>query len=561
MQSKISFTSNKYATAFSVAFIFILPSLVWIALDKGLWRGDPCGYALGSVALYKELLTDLPMWPRYLFGGYKAPFILWIGQLFVAFGYFIGSVDFALLLIPLLSTFITLVLLFKSFESFFKNKLIALCGCLAVAASPLFSGLSTGFWIEPIQIAVISWFVFALTRADRWSFYFALSQFIIAGSLAMLIKFSSPLYIIGPSVAFWYIVFKNRPSYNISKKDLLYLSFAFLCFLPAAVFYLANFKALIAFAQFAGASPLFGSDIPKLTLWLEYVSNGVFQETTFGLFIFLSVLGIIKTIRVRAYSNFDIFFMVALFQITVFFIAWMRTTNGDSRYFLPAMPYFAFLIGWSITVINNRIVTALSAGIFLLHFIRVTGFTFGWNELSYSYVKIRPVIKEREKEMRIIHDIIPMVKRDSAIIFDVEPQFGPAEFQYEFAKKNLKANWLGACIDISAFFNYKNQDIDTSQINIDTVWQKLLVHHPDYYITWNSRMHPEQIETEMQMIDKYTAVTVWARWAIADKMKSCDSYELISNPSYPDLLVYKRRDVSLKRFTGNQWIQHGDKAH
>lgn len=546
---------GKCLSAFSVALLLILPNFIWIVLDKGVWRGDPVGYALGSVALYQKLIQNPCVWVRHLFGGYKGPFILWVGQFFVGLGNFIGSINFALLLIPLIATFITFMLLFRSFELLFKNKAIALCGCLTVAASPLLNSVSTGFWVEPIQLAITSWFIYAMVRAGSWSFYFALSQFIIAGSLAMLIKLSSPLYIVGPAVAFWIIVFKGSPSMRVNRKDFLFLLTSVLFFLPTAVFYFHNLAAILGFAHFAATSPLFGGELSKFDLWIEYISNGVFLHTTFSLVILLLLLGLIKTIKQQALGNFGGVFVIALFQMAVFFIAWVTSPNEDSRYMLPVVPYFAMLICWSLATISNRIFTLTSVTLFIIQFAFVIGFTFRLTQLGHSCVNIRPLIKKHDKEMQLINDLMPLATRDSSIIFDLDPGFGLASFQYELAKQDINGNWSRCCVDVNAFLNIERQEIDTGKINIEIAWKNILAYNPDFYITWNSRLSSALAQVEIREIDKYTAATVPARWKIADKMKNYTLYEVVAFPDYPELLVYKRCDIPAKKIPKTLLLQ------
>ncbi len=550
-----SLAIEEYINAFSVAILLILPNFIWIVLDKSVWRGDPVGYALGSADLYQKLIQNPYVWVRYLFGGYKGPFILWIGQFFVGIGNFIGSVNFSLLLIPLIATLITFIFLFKSFELKFKSKAIALCGCLSIAASPLLNSVSTGFWVEPMQLAITSWFIYAMIRASNWSFYFSLSQFIIAGSLAILIKLSSPLYIIGPAIAFWITVFRGSPSMKMNRKDFFFLLVSLLFFLPTAIFYFNNLAPILGFAHFAATSPLFGTKLSKLDLWIEYISNGVFLYTTFRLVILLLLLGLIKTIKQKAFGNFAAVFVVALFQITIFFLAWLTSPNGDYRYFLSAVPYFAILICWSLTIINNRILTIISLTLFILQFTFVNGFTFRLTHLDPSYVNIRPLIKERDREMKLINDLMPLATRDSSIIFDLDPGFGLASFQYELAKRDIKGNWSRCCVDVSAFLNIERQEIDTGKINNEIAWKNVLAYSPDFYITWNSRLSSALAQIEMRKIDTYTAATVPARWKIADKMKNCNLYEVVAFSDYPELLVYKRCDIPVAKFQKTHLLQ------
>ena len=544
---KYFFIGSKYISGFTVSLIFILPSLVWAAFDRSLWKGDPAGYALHSVSVYSNLITNLSQWKGSIFNFYKGPMIFWIGEFFVPLGKLIGSINFSLLLIPLIASYITLVLLFKTFESLFKNKAVAICGSLVVAASPLFNGLSTGFWIEPMQVAIVSWFIYALTKAKSWDFYFSVSQSIIAVSIAMLIKASSPLYIIGPAIAFWIVVFRSNPSMRMNKKSLFFLLTSSLFFLPAAVFYFHNFQDILGFANYAATSPLFfGAGTSKVDLWSDIMSNGIFLNVSYPFAIILFIWGAVKIIKLKAYSSFEIVFIVALFQITIFFIAWVKSPNDDSRYFVPVLPYCAVLVCWGLSGIGNRIVTAISICLFLIQLVVINGFSFGLVQLNPSCGMVHPLMRKPERDLRMIQDIIPLATRDSAIIFDMFPAFGPVEFEYELAKQDLKSNWANCCVDINQFFNIRRQEIDMAKINTDTVWKHILAYNPDFYITCKSRLSSDSAVVEKQRIDKYNGISITVRWAIAERIKNCNLYEPVSFPSYPELLVYKRRDIPIE---------------
>jgi len=538
------FALGKYLTGSTAAFLLVLPNLAWIILDKGLWRGDPAGYALNSVSLYMNMISNPSLWKWNLLHGYKAPLLVWLGQFLVPLGDFIGSINFALLLIPLIATYAALIFLFRSLQIVFKSKSIALFGCVAAASSPLLHGLSTQFWIEPLQMAVTSWFIYAMVKAGSWNFYSALAQFIIALSLAMLTKVSSPLYIIVPAVVFWMNVLRSPLSSSMNWKNLVFLTVSLLFLFPTALFYFNNYEAMLDFARYAATSPLFGSDKPQMELLMFVISEGIFLPAVFYSAALLVMFGIVRTIQLRAYDNFGGVFLVALFQSAIFTVAWLQSSNADPRYFLPALPYFIILVCWAMAAINNRVFIALTGGTFLVQFFYMNGFAFGFIQHTPAYGMIRPVATEPDEGMTILHGILPLATRDSSLIFDLNPEVGVAEFQYELAKQDLTGNWMSSNVDISVFFNYDRQKIDTTKIHADTVWKQVLAYGPDFYITWNSRLSREAAAAEMKRIDKYNAVTVPVRWAIAEKLKNCEWYEIISFPIHPELLVFKRCEAS-----------------
>jgi hypothetical protein len=537
---------GKCLAPFLVSFSLLLPNLIWIALDKGLWIGDPVGYALSSINLYDKLTTDLTQWKGYAFHYYKGPFVFWIGEFFVGIGLRIGSVNFALLFMSFVFTVIALILLFQSLELLFKSRFIALIGCMIVAASPLFNGLSKGYWIEPMQIAIVCWFIYAFVKASTWSLYLSLSQFIIASSLAILIKVSSPMYVVVPAIGFWIVVLRNQPSLRMTRKDLFLMLFSMLFFIPAVVFYIINLKDILGFAGFAATDPIFGSDISQYQIMMQNMDNGIFFSATYLLLQFLLTVGIVKTIWRKNYNDFAGIFIVAVFQLSIFIGAWLSSTNADGRLFMAMLPFFAILACWGLAIMRSRILNGLAIFIVLFQFIQVNATGFGWIHTDTFCPPMRLLETSPDRKVRLLQDLAPLATRDSSIIFDLSPDLGVAEFQFELAKRNPHSRWMTTCADVTTFFHFHRQEIDTARINIDEAWAGLLVYHPDYYITWQNRMSPPS-ETLIRKTDRYNAATINKRWAMTDKMKSSDLYELVSWPAYPELVVFKRKDLRVKK--------------
>ena len=63
-----------------------------------------------------------------------------------------------------------------------------------MAAAPLFIGLRHYYLAEMQQAVAVAWFVFIMARAPRWSRLLTVSQLLLAATVAMLAKVSSPLF-------------------------------------------------------------------------------------------------------------------------------------------------------------------------------------------------------------------------------------------------------------------------------------------------------------------------------------------------------------------------------
>lgn len=523
-----------------VALVLILPTIVWIVLDHGVWRGDPVGYAITALMLHKQWGLGFQAWLGTMFNGYKGPGIYWLGQFMVPFGQLLNNLNFAFLLIPVGALFLSIHYLYKSFVLLHQSKLVAFCGCLILVASPLLNGLVTGFWIEPLQVAIVSWFIYATCKAKDWGVDVTIAKLLIAFSLALLVKASSPLYILGSAATISYVILKQWSTLQVNRKFFFLLFIAFIVVFPTVVFYIYNYEAILRFAHFASTSPLFSSNIPRFDLWQQNVSSQLFQEPSFFLSVVVFFSGIILTLNRKQYNRLTGIFLLSVFQIALFFAAWQSSSNVDSRYFAPALPYFSALVCWALTAINVRLVTIITTCVFLLQFFLITGCSFVSLSPSSSYGNTRPFTVSPDNDMRVIQGVLSLITRDSAVIVDLSPELGVAEIQYELAKNNINGNWQNSCKDIGMFFNYNHQEIDTSTIQIDSVVNAIRSYHPDYYITWDSRRMPDMVKTEMQRIDRYNAVTIPARWAIAEKLAASQEYRIVNFPNQPKVLVFKR---------------------
>ncbi len=536
---------HAYAAGLVVIVLLLLPTFFWALFDKGIWRGDPVGYALNCMMLYKSWFSSFAVWKGCLFNGYKAPLLFWIGQFAVALGTAFNCLNFSLLLVPLAAVAATLLVTYHAMRSLFGSYLIALTGCVVTAASPMFLGLATGFWIEPLQVALTAWFIYLLVVSPQKSISFLLPAWVAGVALTMLVKVSSVLYIIGPLIIVAVRLWQRRTSFSVNRQTILPLAGAGLLLLAALVFYLHNMAALLAFARFASTSFLFSSDASKLVLWNEHLHNGLFLPFTYQAAVVIVAFGGVYAIWAGRHNRFLGVPAVAVFQIGLFFVAWVRSANVDPRYFLPALPYFVLLVCWALSVVGSRLVSALTALIFLYHFALSQLFLFGRADLSPAYGMIRPIQTVKSDDVRLLEALMPMATRDSSVVFDLNPELGVAEFQYELGQRNVQGNWNLSSADVSAFFDIQLQQIDTASLAPDLVWHKLMAYKPDYYITWRTRLNPALVAGEMNRIDKYNALTVPVRWAVAQRMNQCDLYERQTLPGYEQLLVYKRKKQGL----------------
>ncbi len=528
--------------ALIAAFLLVTPNLTYAFLDKGMWTGDPMGYAMYTLGLYRNLFTDQCRWLSMMFGGFKAPLILWAGQVFAAIGHATGMMRPSLLLLPVGAYLVAVLLTFRTGERLFASRYIAFCGALLLTGSPLVHGLSNGFWIEPLQVAVVAWFIYALTRVGSWSWVETAGYLIIGGSGALLTKVSSPLYLLLPGILLLAELFGKKFPKALSPKEKLLLIISVSVLLPTVVFYTYNLTRLIEFARFASQDPIFGDDVSRIELWHQYLNGGLFNGFTYTFGILLLLLATGMMIRAGFIRQQLFVPLLCLGQIALFFGAWVSSVNVDPRYFAPALPYFGLLICWSLHVLQIRVLTALAVGLFSIQFVATTGFSFGLVSGGSPYGMIRP-LEPTDRMTEMMKELMPLAARDSAIIFDTNPELSGFEFQYLLAERDIFGNWPQSSADVSLFFGLVQQRIDTLGLDVDSVWAGLMSFGPDYYITWASRLDTVLIQKEIQRIDRYHAATVHVRWAIASRVNCSGEFLRIPYDRYPELTVFRRLTV------------------
>src|SRR5258707_33331 len=169
----------KPVLAYLLPVSMVSPSLVWIALDRSVWTWDPAKYGKSSVELFFGLVNSPQSWIALMLDtlGAQAPGASWLGQFFVPLGSILGSIDVGLLLSIWVTQAFTLALTYKSIWKLSDHSsLVANTGCLVIASAPLFVGMSLQYFVEPLQLLAVAWFVMIMSFAPEWNRATILSQ-------------------------------------------------------------------------------------------------------------------------------------------------------------------------------------------------------------------------------------------------------------------------------------------------------------------------------------------------------------------------------------------------
>ena len=262
-----------------VLLVAVLPSVLWIAVDKSVWPWDQAWYGMHSVELFFSLIyTPLDWFPAMLnILGRQAPGIVWAGQFFVPVGLVIGSMDAGLLLSIVVAQAVAVVLMYKASCEWAQGRLwVAVTGAIAMAAAPLFIALSHYYLAEMMQTMAVAWFMLIMARAHAWTKPMTAGQLVLASSLAMAAKVSSPLFCVGPGlVALGYFVRRGSTVVSKSRSHVVTtFAFAIPLALATAAWYYRNHQAVIDHVSMAASGPvaeLYGKSeqfLPSLKFWM-----------------------------------------------------------------------------------------------------------------------------------------------------------------------------------------------------------------------------------------------------------------------------------------------------
>jgi hypothetical protein len=343
----------------ALVFLMGLPNLAWILLDQGRWVSDSSFYGLGATNLNHTLLQDTSnWWTEMLAISPKPPILPWVGQFLVSLGRLIGSIDIGLLLIIFLAHFGGLLFLHGALMKVFHRQSLALLGCLIVASTPIFILFSSQFYIQPVQLFAVSWFLWIMVSSRTWDSVMTLLHLASASAIAVLATMSSPAYCIVPGLIALWNAWKNRTvRIRFRGAHLGIAALAAVTVVLSVAWYLRNFEEAAAYGRF-GYSFAYAGEVRdvfliKLSEWGRLLLFG-FVVSTGVLLLFAWALATHLRRETRRWSG-EVAVMLCLgVQILLILITLASSAHQTFRYLLPLGPYFAMVGIWSLSAINRN---------------------------------------------------------------------------------------------------------------------------------------------------------------------------------------------------------------
>jgi hypothetical protein len=369
-------------------FLMILPNLAWILIDRSLWISDAALYGLWALKVQYALVHgDIGWWTEMLSISPKPPILPWLGQFFVPVGRALGSIDAGLLLVPFLAQVLTLFAAYRTHMEYFQRRSVALTGCLAIASAPLFIDVSRQFYVQSLQLAFVSWFVYIMAKVRTWDAGFIGLHLMAATACAMLVIVSSPVFVVVPVAVSVGQMWKNRmarPTWSPSHTAMLILALSLV--FAAGSWYMRNAVEALAYADWAFQYRYSGVPdgfLTKLSIWTRLMFGGFGLPALFMMTALPVVCGgIALHWRLEAAPHAPApWLILAIFaQVTFVLVVLSSSSQQTNRYLLPLAPYVALVVGWLMFQMRGRGGRLAIAGILLFQLGSIQVREFGARE-------------------------------------------------------------------------------------------------------------------------------------------------------------------------------------
>jgi hypothetical protein len=448
-----------------VAGVLLLPSLVWVLLDRSVWPWDQAWYGQESVDLFYWLKHDRKVWLQMMHAvfGIKAPGIGWFGQFFVPLGKALGSIDLGLHFSVLIYQFLTLVLVYKTGRVLWPDRgaVVPLAGSVLVGAAPLFVGISHQYLTEPLQILGVAWVFYIAAAAPGWTRLQTLAHLTAAGSVAVLAKASSPCYCLLPGLLAASTLLRRRRAVGRVgwQRTVVHLAgfLAGLALVAAtAAWYhknggLVRENAILCstgwVAEHYGHKEAFAR---KLLFWVAGMREGLFTPHTFYSALLLTLAGLAACLVGRRSAEDrplprwgNVLALAAVFHVLLVLSIASLSIPEDTRYIVPLLPSVAVLTMWSLARIPGKEVGMALIALSLFQWGWVHGITLGSCEHAFTswLIRANPDPTAADEVTRIVARTSDEAANWKYNIVGGElPWFSANAFSYYSAKHRLKTN-------------------------------------------------------------------------------------------------------------------------
>jgi hypothetical protein len=519
----------------------ILPNLIWIFLDRGLWVSDTAQYGFTTLELHHLLVHDPSRWIQAALSiGPKPPIVPWIGEFLVPLGQLAGNVDFGLLLLPFLSQAMALILLFETLFEYSHSRLLAITGCAGAASAPLFIEVSKQLYVQPVQLAAVCWFLYIMARSKRWDALVIVLQLSAATSFAMLTTMSSPAFCSIPGgVALVQALLKlKRGRMRLEARHAYHLALAGPLSVIALAWYHRNVLDAIDYGSFSFNYPyggLLGADyLEKLRTWTSFLSQfGLVTNVTLLLLLGMPVL--LPRIRRSGGEPIVAPLLVGILQTVLALVTLASSEHQTLRYPLPILGFVVLVLGVCLANVDRRWLTStiLAALVVQLGVSNLVAF----GRVERDWWDLRPIQTHPPRAIELLDAIHRATADAEGEVVLSTSGLGIYSFQvmYHAAKKPGGFRAAGPEYT-SAEFVLTHPDVAA---DVDLAWRRITSSAPVYFVVSSDAVRSAQSERWRGTRDSWSAIMQGAV-AISERVVGDVGYRLQPLPDYPEIEVYRR---------------------
>lgn len=490
-----------------VILIVMLPSIYWIGSDHHIWPWDQAWYGEVSVDLWFKLTQRFSEWWPAMVAAFniKAPGVAWIGQFFTPLGQAMGSIEAGLLCSLIATQIGTLLFAWKIADEIAPKKgLVACASVLIFASAPLFVAMSHQYVTEPLQLFGVTYFYFLATRGYRMPRVLLLGNLMIAASIALLAKATSPIYCVLPGLIATCALFQKRDAKNkASGMEVFWEWFCLssglaLCAL-CGKWYAVNIEGVREQVKLAMSLEVTvhygraGTFFQKLPIWFAAL------QCSFGMpWVIIGVLilcGVgIAASRIRARgivqpcdagrAPLNLLAIASVIHILWVISLCAMNYNEENRYLLPLLPAVAIIYLWFIAKIRFPWLLAGIVALFSYQWVVVCvqalGFSHADPRISYWVIPFDRNRTMARELARIVHRTSNANTNLRYSIVGMElPWLNANSFSFFAAKQELKSGVRCYCTSLS--YGAKEMDLE---------WKRFNEIKPEYFISLEESVQP-----------------------------------------------------------------------
>jgi hypothetical protein len=476
----------------------IASTLLWILRDTLVWPWDQAWYGEVALDLAQSRRGSFIEWLKacLLAFGSKPPLLSWLAQFLAPLERWLGDAEPALLMINVLAQLASLLLVVRVCARMGCGPLTQVAGVLAFGGSSLSLGLSHQFLTEPLQMLGVAMMLNIMWGVERRPVASSVLWIVLTTAFAMLVKASSFTFVI-PFVVYCVVAcgIRREPRHAGHPGRLLALS---LVTVPACVacigWYWTNWAPMTQHFRNATLSDValaygsVGTLGGKTVFWLRAFAEALSPSVVVAVLVGVTIAGafIVSFLKVAraprhqwasiAVENGFLYAGALIGTIMLTIVGLALQINEETRFLSPTLPMIGVLVGWALTVLRWRWLTALVPIVVAGNSAYAVGFAHGYNPLRVQpSVWLKQVsLDSSQKHLlsRAVAESCSASRPNRYTIVGVEyPSFNGNSAAFFSAKQQRKSRYR--CYYTS--LGYAETDIDKAMARIDSLDSDYLV--------------------------------------------------------------------------------------